>query len=191
MAPENMIWPLLGRCLIIIITHDYDFWCEKRSFLIEILLFYLLLKTSIHCTFPYNSKAKNCQVILSYVNKNQSSPIMKAAYNMLCCFLWNQVLPQLFSFWIWLHLITSPFPPVVTQLCEWEEQLHKGNIRRTKPVPTSTIRGACVCATPTASCKKTKLFGWETSGAGFPVVLQLSVVGCSFWRSLGWAPWNI
>lgn len=62
------------------------------------LLFYLLFKTSIQCTFHCGSKAKNCQVILSYVNKNQSSTIMKAAYNMLLYFLCKQILPRLFPF---------------------------------------------------------------------------------------------
>jgi len=96
--PQNVIWSVLGRRLMIIITHDCDISFETRSFLIEMLLFYLLLKTSIQCTFHCGSKAKNCQVILSYVNKNQSSTIMKAAYNMLLYFLCKQILPRLFPF---------------------------------------------------------------------------------------------
>lgn len=74
----------------------------ERSFLIEIVLFLsffnILLKTSVHCTLPCDSKATNCQLILSYVNKNQSSTIMKAAYKVLLYFILEQVLPQLFSF---------------------------------------------------------------------------------------------
>lgn len=84
-------------------NHHNDTWLWlliwKEKFLNRNTAFFNpQLKTSIHCTFPCDAKAKNCQVVLSYVNINQSSTIMKAAYNMLCIFFWSRSSPSSFSF---------------------------------------------------------------------------------------------
>lgn len=90
---------------------------------------------------------------------------------------------------MWLHLISSPFPPVVTHLCEWDEQLHKCDFKQNQTNSNGSVPSACERTTPPASCDKTKRIRWETSsfegwvclhcpelerqapaGAGFPVV---------------------
>ena len=64
------------------------------------------------------------------------------------------------------HLINSPFTPVVTQLCEWDEQQCESNFSRTKPIPTSAfeVLVSVQLALPVArkpSCLDEKLLLWS------------------------------
>lgn len=140
-------------------NHHNDTWLWlliwKEKFLNRNTAFFNpLLKTSIHCTFPCDAKAKNCQGCSQLCEYKSVKYHYEGCLQYALYFLLKQVLPQLFLFWIWPHLLSSPYPPVVTQLCVWDEQLPGSNFSRINPIPTSTSKVLLSMRLPLATVGK-------------------------------------